>query len=446
MTKTYDHLFHTVGEIRQTTPIRYAVSGRYEKPHALPFEIYTEKEKKIPVCPQKVSPFLDRMIGKMDISKFTVEESCQYLQIFAPVTTSGTDSLPVLVWIHGGSYELGCGIIPTSYPAQWVKEQDIMIVAVNYRLGLFGFLGGDETRPANLGFLDIIEALKWIQKNICFWGGNPDNVTIFGQSSGGDAAAHLMLVEGSEKWFQRIIVHSAPLGLRHHKQNMTRYMLRATQKFMHHPDSLQMIEQYQKHIPSVWKFGLKATMPFGLQYGHTPLCQETETESLWRKRAAKFDVLIGLNQEETAFYLKTSEKLKKAEHTYLGKKAIAGSVRATTEIIYGKPARLWAENLAKGKGNVFLFRLFNTLPGNKLGAAHCFDMPFFFGDDLAWCNAELTAGIPPHYRSEKGKALRAAWGEFIKKGRIRKESTTSELLELRKVTLTDGGKVRFVKW
>ena len=446
MNKTDDSLFDTVEGIWQTPPVRYAVSERYEKPKAVPFDIHFKREEKIPVCPQKVSPFLDRMIGKMDTSKFRVEESCQYLQLFTPVNTSRTDNLPVLIWIHGGSYELGAGVIPTSHPAAWVKEQDIMIVAVSYRVGLFGFLGGDEGRPANLGFLDIIEALKWVQKYISFFGGNPDNVTIFGQSSGGDAAAHLMLVEGSEKWFQRIIVHSAPLGLRHCKQSMARYMLHATRKFMYHEDSLKMVELYQQQVPSVWRFGLKAVMPFGLQYGYGCLCNEKETEKKWRKRAAKFDVLIGLNHEETAFYLKTSEKLKKIGSTYFGKKTIAGSIRATTEIIYGKPARLWAENLAKGRGNVFLFRFFNTVPSNKLGAAHCFDMPFFFGNDKAWNNAELTAGIPPHYRSEKGRELRAVWGEFIKKGTVRKERKASGVLKLQKAKLTDGGKVHFVKW
>ena len=96
------------------------------------------------------------------------------------------EKLPVIVWIHGGSYEVGCGTLPTTDAGTWVKEQNIIVVSVSYRLGLFGFLGNTETRPPNLGLLDIIEALKWIKKNIESFGGNSNNITLFGQSSGGD--------------------------------------------------------------------------------------------------------------------------------------------------------------------------------------------------------------------------------------------------------------------
>jgi para-nitrobenzyl esterase len=89
--------------------------------------------------------------------------------------------LPVVVWIHGGSYEIGCGDLPTSDPSVWVKEQNLIVVSITYRLGLFGFLGGNEERPANLGLFDIMESLKWIQKNIHSFGGNPENITLFGQ-------------------------------------------------------------------------------------------------------------------------------------------------------------------------------------------------------------------------------------------------------------------------
>ncbi|MFX6461500.1 carboxylesterase family protein, partial [Acinetobacter baumannii] len=96
----------------------------------------------------------------------------------------------------------------------------LIVVSITYRLGLFGFLGGNEERPANLGLFDIMESLKWIQKNIHSFGGNPENITLFGQSSGGDAIAHLMISEGIDGLFKRAIIHSAPLGFRMKRSKM----------------------------------------------------------------------------------------------------------------------------------------------------------------------------------------------------------------------------------
>ncbi len=74
---------------------------------------------------------------KTDLDSFEVEESTQYLSVFRPENFKENEKLPVLVWIHGGSYELGCGDLITADPTDWVKEQNIIIVSVSYRLGNF---------------------------------------------------------------------------------------------------------------------------------------------------------------------------------------------------------------------------------------------------------------------------------------------------------------------
>ncbi|RKT00977.1 carboxylesterase family protein [Chryseobacterium defluvii] len=434
------HTFHTpLGKIIalkengviKAKSIRYAYSERYKMPVPVdPSESDIIFKEKTPVCPQIISPLLERLIEKTDLEKFEVEESSQFLTVTRPGDFTEKEKLPVVVWIHGGSYEVGCGDLPTSDPELWVKEQNIIVVSVSYRLGLFGFLGGDEKRPPNLGLFDIIEALRWIKKNIESFGGHPENITLFGQSSGGDAIAHLIISEGVENLFQRLIIHSAPLGFRHKRQKMSAELFRKTEYLKDETDVVKMISEYTQHLPSVIKYGLKASMPFCLQYGYPPLCTENESLERWKKNAEKYDVLIGLNHDETAFYVKTAED---GMYTYLNDPILNRIVRATTKFIYEKPARIFAENYAEGGGNIYLFKIHSKIKHNSIGASHCIDLPLIFENEHAWETSELLKNIPWEYIHENGKKLRALWAEFARSGTISDNSERPEILELRKV-------------
>lgn len=415
--------------------IRYAYSERFKKPVAVEASLSSIiiSPEKTPVCPQALSPLVEKMIGATPVESFEPDESTQYLSVTRPEIVSENEKLPVVVWIHGGSHEIGCGDLATADPAEWVKEQHIIVVTVSYRLGLFGFLGGDEKRPANLGLLDIIEALKWIKKYIADLGGDENNMTLLGQSSGGDAIAHLMISEGVENLFQRLIIQSAPLGLRHKRQKMSAEFLKKTEVLKDETDVLKMMEEYKTFVPSVIKYGLKAAMPFGTQYGFFPLCKEEESVEMWKKNARKYDVLIGLNNDETAFYLKTSEALNKYFGKGLGLKIMDKTVEKTTEFIYGAPARQFAENLADAGGNVYLFRIHSKLKDNHIGAPHCIDLPLIFGNEAAWKSSELLKNIPWSRIHENGKKLRALWAEFVRTGKIADTSERPEILELRKI-------------
>ncbi|QBJ86739.1 carboxylesterase/lipase family protein [Chryseobacterium gleum] len=415
--------------------IRYAHSKRFKKPVAVEASLSSIiiSPEKTPVCPQALSPLVEKMIGATPVESFEPDESTQYLSVTRPEIVSENEKLPVVVWIHGGSHEIGCGDLATADPSEWVKEQHIIVVTVSYRLGLFGFLGGDEKRPANLGLLDIIEALKWIKKYIADLGGDENNMTLLGQSSGGDAIAHLMISESVENLFQRLIIQSAPLGLRHKRQKMSAEFLKKTEVLKDETDVLKMMEEYKTFVPSVIKYGLKAAMPFGTQYGFFPLCKEEESVEMWKKNARKYDVLIGLNNDETAFYLKTSEALNKYFGKGLGLKIMDKTVEKTTEFIYGAPARQFAENLADAGGNVYLFRIHSKLKDNHIGAPHCIDLPLIFGNEAAWKSSELLKNIPWSRIHENGKKLRALWAEFARTGKIADTSERPEILELRKI-------------
>lgn len=410
--------------------IRYARSERYKMPVALESVESYEIADKTPVCPQHISLLLERLIGKTDIEKFQPDESPQFLTITRPEKFNENEKLPVVVWIHGGSFEIGCGDLPTSDPTLWVKEQNIIVVSISYRLGLFGFLGGDENRPPNLGLFDIIESLKWIKKNIQSFGGNEENITLFGQSSGGDAIAHLMISEGVENLFQRAIIQSAPLGFRVKRSRMSLEFFRKTESLKDETDPLKMTESYAEFLPSFRKYGLKTSMPFCTQYGYPPLCKEEESLLKWKENAKKYDVLIGLNNDETAFYVKTA---KEGLYTYLHEKILNKIVRKTTESIYEKPTNIFAQNYKEGGGNIYQFKIHSKLKNNYIGASHCVDLPLIFENESAWKNSELLKDVPWNHIQENGKKLRSLWAEFARTGKISDDSERPEILELRKV-------------
>lgn len=410
--------------------IRYARSERYKIPISLESLESYEILDKTPVCPQHISPLLERLIGKTDVENFQPDESPQYLTITRPEKFNENEKLPVVVWIHGGSYEIGCGDLPTSDPTLWVKEQNIIVVSISYRLGLFGFLGGDESRPANLGLFDIIESLKWIKRNIVNFGGDAENITLFGQSSGGDAIAHLMISEGVDNLFQRAIIHSAPLGFRLKRSKMSLDFFKKTELLKDEVDALKMTESYAEFLPSFMKYGLKTSMPFCTQYGYPPLCKEEESLPKWKENAKKYDVLIGLNNDETAFYVKTA---KEGLYTYLHEKILNKIVRKTTESIYEKPTDIFAQNYKEGGGNIYQFKIHSKLKNNYIGASHCVDLPLIFENESAWKNSGLLKDIPWNHIQENGKKMRSLWAEFARTGKISDHSERPEILELRKI-------------
>ncbi len=413
--------------------IHYAHSERFQRP--VPADSFSEFifPDKIPVCPQALSPLVEKMIAPTPVESFEPDEATQYLSVYRPENTIENSKFPVVVWIHGGSHEIGCGDLPTADPTEWVREQEIIVVTVSYRLGLFGFLGGSDQRPPNLGLLDIIEALKWIKKYISDFGGDPDNITLLGQSSGGDAIAHLMISDDVDHLFQRVIIQSAPLGLRHNRKKMAAEFLQKTEILKGETNVYTMMEDYKKYVPSVMKYGLKAAMPFGPQYGYYPLCSEEKALDKWRSDAKKYDVLIGLNNNETAFYLKTSEALNKYFGKGWGLKIMDKTVETTTEFIYGTPARKFAENHKQGGGNVYLFRIHSRLKGNHIGAPHCIDLPLIFGNEDAWKDSEMLKDIPWKNIHENGRKLRALWAEFARTGAISDKSERPEILQLQKL-------------
>nr|XP_022919024.1 esterase FE4-like [Onthophagus taurus] len=134
-------------------------------------------------------------------------EDCLYLNVYTR-SKSNKNLKPVMVWIHGGSYVFGSGN-KNYYSPEYFLDKDMVVVNINYRLGVFGFLStGDEIIPGNMGLKDTIVALKWIKENIEFFGGNPSEVTIMGESSGAESVGYLIQSESAQGLFKRGILQS----------------------------------------------------------------------------------------------------------------------------------------------------------------------------------------------------------------------------------------------
>ena len=148
-------------------------------------------------------------------SLYYQSEDCLYLNIWKK-DEAPAKKKPVMVWIHGGAFELGGTVEPISECHNFVKENpDVIAVSIAYRLGVFGFFhlshlpdGKDYPDAQNLGLMDQVMALKWIHENIAAFGGDPNNVTIFGESAGGASVSLLPLIKGSQKYFQKVIAQS----------------------------------------------------------------------------------------------------------------------------------------------------------------------------------------------------------------------------------------------
>jgi para-nitrobenzyl esterase len=140
-------------------------------------------------------------------------EDCLFLNVYAPADVTASSKLPVMFWIHGGGYAVGASSEPRHH-GDYLPLKGVVLVTINYRLGVFGFLATtDLAREANgaagnYGLLDMVAALQWVKANIRHFGGDPDNVTIFGESAGSFAVSTLIASPAARGLFHKAIGES----------------------------------------------------------------------------------------------------------------------------------------------------------------------------------------------------------------------------------------------
>ena len=250
-----------------------------------------------PSCPQPPNPALTG----------STSEDCLYLNVYTPTLPGGGQGgLPVLVWIHGGRFTLGAG---RDYDGTRLAADGLVVVTVNHRLGALGFLAHPAlaSRPGgpsgNYGLMDQQAALRWVQSNIRPFGGDPDNVTIAGQSSGGLSVLVHMISRGSRGLFHRAIVQSGSFAL-------TQQSLAAAeadgQAFAAKAGSLDQSADSLRRLPAA---ALVSNFPSAAIPGVVDgeVLDEPVGAALAAGRFARVPILNGINHDEQRVFVTGAE-------------------------------------------------------------------------------------------------------------------------------------------
>ena len=247
--------------------------------------------------------------GQGDCIQKLESEDCLYLNIWVNADDK-TEKKPVMVWIHGGAYVAGSGSQTSYCGANLVQKQsDIILVNINYRLNMYGFMdfssvpGGENFKTAACnGLLDQAMALRWVHENIAAFGGDPDNVTIFGQSAGGGSVSILPVLKEANQYFQKVIAQSGSTGLAfpvdcEAAQGKTKALLEYTGcKTMDDIMALSEEELQKAYVEAVGKF---TSCPY---YG-TEVLPEAPIE-LYKKGYAKhITIMAGSTADEARLFM-----------------------------------------------------------------------------------------------------------------------------------------------
>lgn len=389
--------------IRATRGIRYARAERFEASELVPYTPGAELGVAGPMSPQTPG-MLEQLLG-MDVAN--TSEDCLFLDVFAP---ESAHDAPVLVWIHGGAYLNGSGSVQW-YDGSRLAARGVVVVSINYRLGALGFLG-----DGNWGTLDQICALRWVQRHVSGFGGDPGNVTIFGESAGGSAVISLMASPDARGLFHRVWSMSPSIRQLRDLESANRWrteflaaaevdslddarvlplerVLAAQSKVIAMPSA-----NYDMFSPAAGGAALPDDLLATAAANPVPLC-------------------VGTNRDENLLFLAFDPNLAGApiekwyEHAAAQFGETAGAARAAyeaarpgaspvqliaaaqTDHVFRRPAQKLCEaRAAHGTPSwMYWFTWASPAFGGMLGSAHALDIPFAF-DNLGQPGTEMLVG------------------------------------------------------
>ncbi|MEU9337199.1 carboxylesterase family protein [Streptomyces sp. NPDC048290] len=369
-----------------------------------------------PVGPQSPSHF-DPVLGTP--APREQAEDCLTLTITTPAPDDR--ARPVLVWFHGGAWITGAGSLPWYDGHRLATEGDIVVVAVNYRLGAFGYLRAPGVSEGNLGLRDQIAALRWVHDNIAAFGGDPAQVTVAGQSAGAHSVQCLLGIPEARTTFRRAILHSSPAGLglgdARAAERTARGFLRALGADPRTAPVADVLAAQDRYAQAAARpLGLNVTPAFRPVEGVGPLPARDQWVRNVRASAGDLQVVIGFTAQEMTGFLVPNPAVRRLRRVpALGPRAVSALERTAGRFAFTRPVLRLADRLSGAGAAVWAFRFDYAASGNPFGATHCVDLPFLFGTD-AWADAPMLRGADPEEVEALGRRMRAAWLGFVRTG------------------------------
>ncbi|NWL89462.1 carboxylesterase/lipase family protein [Paenibacillus sp. 79R4] len=395
------------------------------------------------IAPQPPSP-LRQAIG--EASEPPQGEDCLSLTISTPAIDQ--EKRPVVVWVHGGHYMTGAGSLDWYDGAELAKDGNLVTVGVNYRLGAFGFLHYPGVSDGKMGIYDILAALQWVQDHITCFGGDPDQVTIMGQSAGAHAIMCLLATGEARGLFRRAILQSAPASLApmseekacEHGSRLLEILnvsQRDPQEINAQLNTLspaQIIQASGKLAQEIARFG-QISLPF------MPVFDSLSTSDRFIELAAKgageagIDLILGTNREEANILLGNVKNLdpnlanerfvaltgnEHAIERYRlrrpGSATIALVSDLITDYLFLLPALRLADEVHKADSRAWIYQ-FDWAPlGSPFKACHGIELPFIFGNFESYKDVPILQGADPEVVRDLTTVMRKAWIGFIQSG------------------------------
>ncbi len=377
-------------------------------------------------------------------------EAADWLTLNVSTPDPGAAGLPVLVWIHGGAYFAGASSDPMYDPAA-LTGAGLVVVSLNYRVGAEGFALLDGA-PANRGLLDQVAALHWVRRNIAFFGGDPAQVTVAGQSAGAGSVAALLTMKPVRALFRRAITHSVP------GWHCTRALAESVAAVLADRLGTAPTAAALRDVDP-WRLAdevtsLSTDLP-GYRESWGRLCQagiavcpvvdgevlrETPWPALAGGRASGTELLVGHTRDEFRLFTVMTGRLGKFTdqdaHTALelfapapgGADAYRAALPQATpeelvEAVYSDaffrmPSLHLAQANAAAGGTSYLFELELASPAlaGVLGACHSLDVPLAFGTLDSPTGSQLVGDPPAPEAVAVSRELQQAWVRFATTG------------------------------
>ena len=373
-------------------------------------------------------------------------EDCLTLDIYAPDCAPGSRK-PVIAWIHGGAFTSGAGSLPWYGGGTLARNGDVVTVGINYRLGALGFLYLPGLSAGNLGLKDQVQALQWIKQNIQHFGGDPDNITVMGQSAGGASIAAMLTMPQLDGLFKRAIMQSASMGRMFNSPEDSERLGRAYLKLLDiAPGQAAQLRQVpvDKLLQAQGALGAaerklaQTKPPFWLVRDGDYIRSEL-LDTLGPDRRLGIDLLIGTTREEMAAFYKHDEAVRNAGadvveqlfraefgdqarqymDAYRRRRAVPNAAALLGDMNTDKVFRLGSLELAAAfqrKGLSAYVYQFDWQSPAGYESCHCLELPFVFGDLRPWADAPMLAGMDESEFAGLSNAMQQAWAAFARSG------------------------------